>query len=38
MTIGDVARRTGVRQSATRYDESIGLMPRPPAHERTPRL
>src|SRR5262245_47551290 len=30
MTIGDLARRAGVRPSAIRYYESIGLMPRPP--------
>ena len=29
MTIGDLARRTGIRPSAIRYYESIGLLPRP---------
>jgi MerR family transcriptional regulator, redox-sensitive transcriptional activator SoxR len=29
MTIGDVARRTGLAQSAIRYYESLGLLPEP---------
>src|SRR5262245_31682256 len=29
LTIGDVARRTGLRSSAIRYYESIGLIPEP---------
>jgi MerR family redox-sensitive transcriptional activator SoxR len=30
MRIGEVAQQAGIRQSAVRYYESIGLMPRPP--------
>lgn len=30
MTIGEVARRAGLRPSAIRYYERIGLLPRPP--------
>ena len=30
LTIGEVARRAGLRRSAIRYYESIGLLPHPP--------
>ena len=30
MTIGQVARKAGVAQSAIRYYETVGLLPRPP--------
>jgi MerR family transcriptional regulator, redox-sensitive transcriptional activator SoxR len=30
MTIGDVARRSGLRPSAIRYYEALGLLPKPP--------
>jgi MerR family redox-sensitive transcriptional activator SoxR len=30
MTIGEVARRAGIRTSAIRYYESVGLLPEPP--------
>jgi MerR family transcriptional regulator, redox-sensitive transcriptional activator SoxR len=30
LTIGDVARRVGIRASAIRYYESLGLLPEPP--------
>jgi MerR family redox-sensitive transcriptional activator SoxR len=30
LTIGEVARRTGLRTSAVRYYESVGLLPLPP--------
>lgn len=30
MSIGDVARQTGIRPSAIRYYESVGVLPEPP--------
>ena len=30
LTIGEVARRAGIRTSAIRYYESVGLLPAPP--------
>ncbi len=38
LTIGEVARQAGIRPSALRYYESIGLLPAPQAPQRPPAL